>query len=163
MAVEFWVDASGNILTDGSEQPLNCGFDPCCAVCVADLNFNYYCRVSFTWDGIEHTQEFSLFQDNVGPGWSNTALCDGVSYELDVYCEDEAWKFNLIKDGVNYGNPLTNEPGGATLISGVGNTIDVYGEITAGYYADDFPFCGKSGSFPSGDFLNDFHFHMTLA
>jgi hypothetical protein len=80
---------------------------------------------------------------------------------MRVYCKDEAWFFDLLDSLDNdYANPaLPGDAGGATLLGS--SPVHVFGEITSGYYADVFPFCGKSGGFPSGDFLNDFHFNMT--
>lgn len=176
MSEQFWVDSNGDILTDGSDRPLNCGHDPCCAVCVGNTHITYNAHTSFQWlgDPGPYTDSFNLSFGGATGGpedkWSGTSTCNGNRYRLNVYCVDEQWLFDLFlepgdePEDVNYATPISNTPGGATLVSsGPDPLVDVFGQITTGFYADDFPFCGKTGTFPLGDFLTDFHFHMTLA
>lgn len=102
---------------------------------------------------------FNLAQDK----WIQTDSCGGEPFDLKFWCVGDQWLFDLIssRNGQNYANPSApGTAGGATLLSC--NPFHLYGEITSpGIYADDFPFCAKSGSFPSGPTLNFFNFTAT--
>lgn len=171
MVETFWNDSNEDIAVNSSGEPCDCSHDPCGSVCVGDINFIYVCRTSFTFNGVATTNTLSLIYDQDFGGeifggiytrdtWSGSANCSGHNYTVRVYCRNDAWFFDLITGGVNYANPaIPDTHGGATLISS--SPVHVFGEITTGYYAEQFPFCGKTSSAPSGDFLNDFHFNMT--
>jgi len=185
MTDEFWMNDAEELLVgglhDGSEEPQNCPHCPCSTVCVGDIGRAYTGRTSFNWNGVVTTQEFTMLQDNdvctpkesyngvfTNDTWSQSGSCLGHHFELRVYCRDDNWFFDLItptcnfgdpSGGVNYATPISNTRGGATLVSA--SPLHVHGEITTGFYAEDFPFCGKTSSAPIGDFLIDFHFDMT--
>lgn len=133
---------------------------PCCVCCGDRYGANLHglhVLTVFDWNDGHYEPSFNAFWNADEGKWTGTGDCNGQVFELKFWCNPgtNSWLFDLLSGGSNYANPaVPGTPGGATLLGC--NSFFLYAQITAGYYADDFPFCDKGGSFPSGQFLNSF-------
>lgn len=131
----------------------------CCSCCGNTVPTTLYATIDFDWvTGTDYLGVTATLTYNGGTGkWEGTATCNGNSFDVKIWCVSDSWFFDLVIGGTSYGVPSpTNTEGGATLVAC--DPFELGGLIATNYYADDFPFCGKTGTFPTGDELDS----MTL-
>lgn len=143
----------------------NCPCCICCPYAYANLP-SLHVQTVFDWNDGQYSPSFNIDFDGGQGKWVGDSECNGQSFTLKAWCNSIAnddfqanqWLFDLISGGQNYAVPsIPGTSGGATLLSC--RPFLLYGQISSGpFYGDDFPFCDKGGTFPDGQYLNQFQF-----
>lgn len=130
----------------------------CCNVCCPSAYANlqsYHVTYHFRWDDGTYDFACDVSWDSGESKWTGTCDCNGGDFILKFWCVSDNWYFDLISGGTNYAVPIANTTGGCTLVSCV--PFQLFGQISSGFYGDDFPLCDKA----SPQFLYDFTFYAT--
>lgn len=130
----------------------------CCAP--TTIPRTLFATMSFDWIfGTDYPAvTATLVYDDGSQRWKGTASCNGVVFEVQIYCDGSPfpgqWFFDLIISGVSYGVPGAGTAGAANLLAC--DPFDLTGEISTDVNYSDFPFCGAVG-----DIMQEFFMTVT--
>jgi hypothetical protein len=113
---------------------------PCCGS--ESIPRNLFSTLDFDWSTTDYFGITStLTYDSGNDWWQGTATCNGSAFTVRLYCSTDVWLFDLIVGGVSYGNPSINAAGGCGSVTC--SPFEATGQISSGYPASMFPFCGQ--------------------